>query len=132
MAFCTVCGANHHADEEDAAAAMDREVEMERLRTKRDIEVARIQAGVTRDTAETYTESDETIAAIEAESGVLAAEAVAEVLEDIVTPETESQPETIIVDAPEIDENEGGETIEPKDNSGEPPETDKKSNWSYW
>src|SRR5271166_903057 len=132
MAFCTVCGANHHADEEDAAAAMDREVEMERLRTKRDIEVARIQAGVTRDTAETYTESEETIAAIEAESGVLAAEAVAEVLEDIVTPETEPEAEgsePVIVEA--VNEPEQ-ETIEPKDNSGEPPETDKKSNWSYW
>lgn len=81
--FCPECGADHHAGEREETSALDREVEIERLRTKRDIEVARIQAGSVREMADAETE----VAAIEAEAGVEAAEAVAEVLEDIVAPD---------------------------------------------
>ena len=54
--FCPECGTDHHAGEREEQTALDREVEMERLRTKRDVEVARINAGVVRDVTETEAE----------------------------------------------------------------------------
>jgi hypothetical protein len=56
MRFCPECGNGHEC--EGQASALDREVEIERLRTKRDIEVARINASAAKDIAETEAESD--------------------------------------------------------------------------
>jgi hypothetical protein len=56
MRYCPDCGTPHEC--EGQAAAIDREVEIERLRTRRDIEVARITASAARDIAETEAESD--------------------------------------------------------------------------
>lgn len=54
--FCPECGLDHHmaerAEREETERAADREVEIERLRTKRDIEVARIQANAAEHIAE--------------------------------------------------------------------------------
>ena len=127
MAYCTVCGQNHHAEEEEAQAAIDREVEMERLRTKRDIEVAKIQAGQWKAETETMAEADVKVAEIEAESGVVAAEAVADAVTDILAPEPEPVPEPVIITY--SPEPEPEPTIEPVES--EPPKA-KKSDWSYW
>jgi hypothetical protein len=120
MTFCASCGTECAtcAGQQEEQAAMDREVEIARLNTKRDIEVARIQAGAARDQTEMYTESDEAIAGIEAAAGVEAAEAVAEVLEEILTPEPEPVPDP--APAPVVIDDEPDRTIEPA-SSAPPP-----------
>jgi hypothetical protein len=55
MRFCPDCGTGHEC--EAATTALDREVEIERLRTRRDIEVARITASAAKDIAETDAEN---------------------------------------------------------------------------
>ncbi len=127
MAFCTECGTAcaNCAEETAAADAIDREVEIARINRKADVEIARIQAGAARDTTELITDSEETIAEIEAVAGVEAAEAVAEVLEDIVTPESEPAPEpapVVIEDEPEPEP-----TIEPAEST--PPRKESKGLW---
>lgn len=49
--YCPTCGIDHHASEAEEAARKSEEVEIERLRTHRDIEVARINANVVKDEA---------------------------------------------------------------------------------
>ena len=68
MTFCTECGQDHHAGEREEQTALDREVEMERLRTARDIQVARINAGVVRDVTEEVAETELAVAEVEARS----------------------------------------------------------------
>ena len=58
MSFCVDCGLDHHAGERTAAEQVNAEVEIERLRTRRDIEVARITASASKDIAETEAEPD--------------------------------------------------------------------------
>ena len=74
MSFCAECGIDHHAgDPGEVEAAADREVEIERLRTKRDIEVARITASAAKDISET-----------EAETGTARAEGQVEGMETVL------------------------------------------------
>jgi len=133
MAYCTDCGMQcaQCADATETQTAMDREVEMERLRTKRDIEVARIQAGVARDTAEIYTDAETEVAEIDALAGVEAAEAVADVLTDIVSPEPEPPADPVMISDPPA-ETEPADTIEPRESGSPVPEDPGKSSWSYW
>jgi hypothetical protein len=133
MTFCTDCGTPcaECATKAEQKTAMDREVEMERLRTQRDIKVAAIQAGVDRDRAETYADTDIAIATIEAETGVVTAEAVADVLEEIVTPEQQPPADPVLIpDAPA--ETEEADTIGPRETGSSAPPEDTKSGWSYW
>ncbi|HEX4788777.1 MAG TPA: hypothetical protein VH372_09975 [Actinospica sp.] len=74
MRFCPDCGTGHEC--EGTATALDREVEIERLRTKRDIEVARITASAARDIAETDAENSSEHAEGVAEGMETALEAV--------------------------------------------------------
>ena len=67
--FCPDCGTGHECTAEQAER-MSAEVAIERLRTTRDIEVARITASASKDIAET-----------EAESGTAHAEGIAEGME---------------------------------------------------
>lgn len=87
---CPTCG------DEQAKTAIDREVEIARIQANRDIEVARLTAAADREVTETIADAEVGVAAIEAEAGVEAAEAVADVLEDIVTPEPEEPAEIIV------------------------------------
>jgi len=126
MSYCPDCGVDHHAGEREETAALDREVEMERLRTKRDVEVARIQAGAVKDVTETEVDAEVEVAAIEAEAGVEAAEAVAYVLEEVVSPPEPEAAPVVVVDAPaEPAAPEGGEEAEP------PPVHEPRGNSSY-
>lgn len=50
--FCPTCGVNHHAADEAAEAAADREVTLAKINADRDVKIAQINASVTRDTAE--------------------------------------------------------------------------------
>jgi len=129
--YCPECGQDHHAGEREERAEADRAVEIARLETKRDIEVARIQAGASRDTTETYAETDVAIAAIDAEAGVEAAEAVSDALIEVLAPEPPEMPEPpapVVIDA---GTDEGSGSIEPKDETHLPPPP-KKSSLSYW
>lgn len=96
--YCPECGADHHAAEraerEETERLADREVEIERLRTKRDIEVARIQASAAKDIAEE-----------EADADLAHAEGIAEGMAEVIDaaspdPEPEPEPVPVIVDAP--------------------------------
>ena len=73
MTYCTECGQDHHAGEREAETALDREVEMERLRTARDVQVAKIQAGVIRDTVELEAETVTEVAELETEAELIEA-----------------------------------------------------------
>lgn len=99
--YCPECGLDHHAAEraeaEEVQRIADREVEIERLRTKRDIEVARITAGAAKDIAEE-----------EAGADLAHAEGRAEGMEDVIdavagggNDEPPAEPEPLVIDAPE-------------------------------
>lgn len=113
MTFCTECGQDHHAGEREEQAALDREVEMERLRTKRDVEVARINAGVVRDVTEEVAETELAVAEVEAVAGTEAAEAVADALTAVVTPEPAAPAEPVVIEAPEPEPEAEGEVLPP-------------------
>lgn len=73
MSFCPDCGMDHHIADREVAAAADREVEITRLNTRRDIEVARITANAAKDISET-----------EAETGTARAEGQVEGMETVL------------------------------------------------
>jgi hypothetical protein len=132
MTYCATCGTEcaNCATKGEEQAAIDREVEIARLNTKRDVEVARITAGQWKDETETMAKADVKIAEIEAETGVEAAEAVAEAVTEILAPDPPETAEPIVIEAAaEIDQ---AETIEPREESGSEPPKDTKSSWSYW
>jgi hypothetical protein len=126
--FCPECGVDHHAGEREAETAMDREVEIARINAKRDVEVARVTAGMVKDEAETAAEAEVAVATVEAEAGVEAAEAVADVLEDVVSPEPAETP-PVVVEAPAAPagpaEPEPAEEVEP------PPVHEHRENSGY-
>lgn len=114
--FCPECGADHHAGEREEAAVADRELEIARVNAKRDVEIARITAGQDRDWNETKVE----VAAIEAEAGVEAAEAVADALADVVAPpepEPAPAPEIVVEPEPEPEPEPLDEVMPPPEKS---------------
>lgn len=116
--YCPECGVNHHADDEAAAAAVDRELEIARVQAQRDVDIARINARIQRDelataetVAETYAEADVATAAAEAEligAGIAAG----------IEPEPDPQP--IVVTA--TDDDDQADDLEPPrgDEAGSP------------
>lgn len=112
--FCPECGADHHAAEraevEAVKETVDRDIEIERLRTKRDIEVARITAGAA-----------ERISEAEAEQEVAHAEGVVEGVEAVLSPavtEEPEDPEPEVIDVSDV-------AVEPDDEfDDEPPEAE--------
>lgn len=122
MRFCQDCGTPHECAAENAAEKA--EVAIERLRTNRDIEVARINASAAKDIAET-----------EAENSADHAEGIAEGMEtalDAVTGADEAEPEgaPIVIADPEPDPEPEGEpdTAPPVVDIPEP-RTPSRSGW---
>jgi hypothetical protein len=109
----------------------DAAVEIERIKAKRDIEVAKIGRGEYEHTAEVRAETDIAVAEIQAAAGVEETAALAEGIADSGEP-----PEIEITDVPIPDaEPEVQATIEPRDDEtddGAPPPPAKSSSWSYW
>lgn len=99
MRYCQACGQGHDCPGD--VSAVDREVEIERLRTRRDIEVARIQASAAKDIAETDAEHSSEHAEGLAEGMETAIEAIAgggepdggEGTPIVVSADTEPEPE---------------------------------------
>jgi hypothetical protein len=127
MRFCELCGTGHDCERETGAEKT--EVAIERLRTNRDIEVARISASTVKDVAE-----------VESEHSAEHAEGVAEGMEtalDAVTGgggEPDGEPPVLEVPAPE-----GDPVPEPEDNAPpevidtpEPDEPDRAGWWSNY
>jgi hypothetical protein len=112
MAFCPDCGTDHHAGERTAADAVASEVRIAKINADRDIEVARINARLTRNELETA----EVIAEIEGEAEVGAAAAEAEVVATILG-SGDQEPEPVIIDAPPLPEPEP----DPTDDAAPPP-----------
>ena len=84
MSYCVDCGIDHHAEEREAAKSLGEiELAIKRLEVNRDIELARINAGVIRDTA-----------VAEAEAAEEHAEGVEEGLAAAVDAMTPDMPET--------------------------------------
>lgn len=123
MRYCEGCGTGHECEAQAEIAAVDRQVEIARLETKRDIEVARIQAGVQRDELETA----ETIAETEAEAEVTSAVAKAEILGDAIEGGIQDAPEPVIIDAPGPPAEEIAEDAPPEVEGSEPPEPARKT-----
>jgi hypothetical protein len=126
---CPACGLQHGAG---GAPPANPEVEIARINASRDVEVAKLAARQEKDWNETRIAETEVeaaaateTAAIEAESGVEAAEAVA----DALTPEPDP---AVVIEAPDTGPAEEEPTIEPADGGNEPPPAPKKSSWSYW
>lgn len=122
MRYCQDCGEGHECEAQAAVTAVDREIEIERLRTKRDIEVARIGAGVQRDELETA----ESIAETQAEAEVISAIAEAEILGDAIEGGIQDAPEPLIIDAPPPGDDAPDEAP-PEIEGSEPPEPARKS-----
>lgn len=122
--FCPHCGSETELVIAAATAAdtVDREVEIERIRAERDIEVARINARQERDYNETRVE----VAAIEAEAEVGAAEATAEVVAAAIAgpPEPETEADPIIIDAPQLP---AGDDLDGQGDDEPPPADDDHS-----
>lgn len=114
--FCPECGVDHHAevveDESpvtvvEAESVTDKDVEIAKINAKRDVDLARISAGM-----------------IDHDRDVQAArvEGKAEALEQVIEPpepEPEPEPEPVIIDAPDTDTG--------IDDSEEPPPADDHS-----
>jgi hypothetical protein len=103
---CSACGEVHGGSGGDSA-----EVRIAKIQADRDIEVARLQRAEMRQdieatvaVAELGAETEVEVATVEAESGVVAAEAVAEAL---APPEPEPAVVEVPVTAPDSDETEG-------------------------
>lgn len=110
---CPECGLVHSVPERGESEA----VRIARINADRDVEVARLQRAETRleteaalAAVEVVTEGEAEIAEIEAESGVEAAEAVADAL---APPEPEPQIVEVPVSAPESDDD--GEVPAPEE-----------------
>ena len=115
--FCPECGTDHHAGERQESAAVNAEVEIARVNAKRDIEVARINAGAIR----TEVEAEVEIAEVEAVAGVEAAEAVADALTEIVAPPEPEPAPTIVVEPepePEPEPSPVDDIMPPPEKSG--------------
>lgn len=131
--FCPECGADHHAAEraerEEAERAADREVEIERLRTKRDIEVARIQASAAKDIAEE--EADADLARAEGR-----AEGMTEVIEAAAPESAPEPPEdegpVVVMDDAEVAEEPDDGAPPIREESGEPKESRKRVGLGMW
>lgn len=125
--FCTGCGKIHGAEQQDSL------VEIARLETNRDIEIARIQRGEMRHATELEAETDVAIAEIHAGAGVAEAEALAGgIAEAGADAETPAIMDTPIPDAePEVQAS-----IEPRDDeaddAGAPPDEPKSTGLKYW
>jgi hypothetical protein len=125
---CPECGLTHSIPEHGDSEA----VRIATINAKRDIEVARLQRAETRLETETaleqteiITEGETEVAVIEAESGVEAAEAVADAL-------APPEPEPEIVEVPAAAADDPGET---EDEAAAPGEVEKKapaSGGGYW
>lgn len=89
MKFCPECGTGHECDNAPAGAP-NPDVEIARINAKRDVEVARLTAGIERDMNETALD----IAEVEAVAGVAEAEAVADALTDVLAP---PEPEPVVM-----------------------------------
>jgi hypothetical protein len=129
MRFCPDCGNEHECTAGGNGA--DREVEIERLRTKRDIEVAQIQARAQRRELET----DEAVAQIEGEAGVATAEATAEVLGEVLAAsgETPADPAPpVIMDPPAPDPEPGPDVPPPPPADAVPPPAREKKKPGWW
>jgi hypothetical protein len=123
--YCTGCGEMH-----GGGARESDELKIAKVMADRDIEVARIQRGEARqaieagqETAELEAKTEVEIAAIEAETGVVAAEAVADAVAPQPAPEPEPPAEPVIV----ADDTE--------DETPPPPEVEKKApkeHAGYW
>lgn len=131
MSYCPDCGADHHAGDREAQAAADREIEIERLRTERDIKVARIQAGVQREELETV----EAVAEVEAEAEVASAVATAEVIGEVIATEAgagdgqDDGDPPVIVEVTEPESDPGPEAPAPPELEPTEPETKKAPGW---
>lgn len=121
--YCPDCGTGHDCEAEAVVTAIDREIEIERLRTKRDIEVARISAGVQRDELETA----ESIAETQAEAEVISAVAEAEILGDAIEGGIQDAPEPLIIDAPGPPPDDTAADAPPEIEGSEPPEPARKT-----
>lgn len=111
--FCPECGADHHAEDREAQAAVDREIEIARIHAERDIRVAQISARQDRDWNETRVE----VAEIEATADVESAAAEATVVATILGSDGDQDQEPLIIDAPPISEPEP----DPTDDAAPPP-----------
>lgn len=125
MSFCPDCGIDHHAGDREIEAAADREVEIERLRTKRDIEVARITASAAKDISET-----------EAETGTARAEGQVEGMETVLETISGGEPDDggdppVIVEAPgpEPETEPGPDVAPPPEEPAAVPRENKGNGW---
>lgn len=110
MKYCADCGTGHECEAETPRA--DPAVEIARLETKRDIEVARINRGL----AEAELETEAEVAMIEAESGVAQAEAVADALTDVLSPpEPEPAPDAAPIVIEDTQDETPADRLPPRD-----------------
>jgi hypothetical protein len=124
---CTGCGQIHGG--EDQAAA----VKIEEIRAKRDIEVARIGRGETREVSNTAAETEIAVAEIQAEAGIAETEALAAGIADAGGGADDAMP--VITDVPVPDaEPEVQDSIAPRDETPDdiPPPAPKRSGLTYW
>ena len=127
---CPECGLMH-----DAVTPQESEaVTLARIAKEQAVEVAKIQARQERD----YNESREKIAETEGEATVGAAEAEAGVIAAVLTAddgqaeEEEAEPAPVIVDAPEIDDEEIDEEAPPAADDHQPKPPKKPRGLGFW
>jgi hypothetical protein len=123
--YCTGCGQVHGADDQAAA------VKIAKIQADRDIEVARIQRGETREVVEVNAETEIAVAEIGAAAGVEETAALAAgiadagngaapapaVITDVPAPDAEPEVQSITARDDETDED-GDDSIPPPASSG--------------
>lgn len=111
MKYCTDCGTGHECEAAQSPGT-NPDVEIARINARRDVEVARLTAGMERDANETEVE----VAAIEAESGVAEAEAVADALTEVLTPpDPEPQPPADPIIVTDVQDDDTSDELPPRD-----------------
>ena len=124
MKYCADCGAGHECDAQDSDRTSDA-VRIAELETRRDIEIARLQARADRAQAEADQEIAETFADAEVEAAAVSAEVTAAAIDAAGIEE----PAPVIIDAappPPADEGDG-EELPPAEGSPAPEPARKRS-----
>jgi hypothetical protein len=125
MRFCPECGTGHEC-EAGTAGAPNPEVEIARINAERDVSVAKLAARQDADWNDTRVE----VAEIEAEAGVQAAVAEAEVVGAAIEAGAVPPPEPpgpVMIDAPVIGDQEPAPDAVPPAEGSPPPEPKKKA-----
>jgi len=125
MPYCPHCGneVGQLPGTEPVAEAASAEVQIERIRADKEIEIAKIAARQDRDWNETRVE----VAEVEAEAEVAAAVAEAEVIGAAIEAGIEPQPEPVIIDAPEAIADDAPDDAPPEAGGSEPPAATRKT-----